>query len=123
MSFAHFTLATRDPRKTGSFFEATLGYKPVETPDNSPHDLCWLEIGPGQQMHLVRVDNFEISTHEKEFGRHIAVFHDLDDFEGLRQRLAENGARLIEPLRETPHQRFFFETPEGYVFEVIERPN
>jgi predicted enzyme related to lactoylglutathione lyase len=71
----------------------------------------------------VRVDHFEISAHEKEFGRHIALFHDLADFDGLKQRLSENGAELIEPLRETPHQRFFFETPEGYVFEVIEKPN
>ena len=55
MSFAHFTLATRDPQKTGAFFEATLGYRQVETPDNSPMDLCWLELGPGQQMHLVEV--------------------------------------------------------------------
>ena len=122
MSFAHFTLATRDPQKTGAFFEATLGYSQVETPDNSPRDICWLEIGPGQQMHLVRVDDFEISEHEKEFGRHIALFHDLDAFDSLKQRLEDNDARLVEPLRETPHQRFFFETPEGYLFEVIERP-
>ena len=122
MSFAHFTLATRDPQKTGAFFETTMGYSQVETPDNSPRDLCWLEIGPGQQMHLVRVDDFEISEHEKEFGRHIALFHDLDDFDSLKQRLVDNGARLVEPLRETPHQRFFFETPEGYLFEVIENP-
>ena len=58
MSFAHFTLATKDPQKTGAFFEATLGYRQVETPDNSPMDLCWLELAPGQQIHLVRVDNF-----------------------------------------------------------------
>ena len=123
MSFPHFTLATRDPQKTGAFFEATLGDRQVETPDNSPMDLCWLALGPGQQLHLVRVDDFEISEHEREFGRHIALFHELSDFDGLKQRLEENGARLIEPLRETPHQRFFFETPEGYVFEVIERPS
>ena len=70
----------------------------------------------------MRVDNFEVSEHEKEFGRHIAVFHDLDDFDALKQRLVDNEARLVEPLRETPHQRFFFETPEGYLFEVIENP-
>ena len=75
MSFAHFTLATRDPQKTGAFFEATMGYRQIETPDNSPLDLCWLEISTGQQIHLVRFDNFEISRHEKEFGRHIALFH------------------------------------------------
>tara|TARA_B100000953_G_scaffold253806_1_gene217182 strand:- start:10 stop:150 length:141 start_codon:yes stop_codon:yes gene_type:complete len=46
MSFAHFTLATRDPQKTGGFFEATMGYRQIETPENSPRDLCWLEITP-----------------------------------------------------------------------------
>ena len=123
MAFAHFTLATTDPQKTGGFFEATMGYRQIETPENSPRDLCWLEITPEQQIHLVRGDDFEISAHEKEFGRHIALFHDLEDFDGLKQRLVDNGARLVEPLRETPHQRFFFETPEGYLFEIIQNPD
>ena len=39
----------------------------------------------------------------------------------LKERLLERGAELIEPLRETPHERFFFRDPNGYIFEVMER--
>jgi hypothetical protein len=34
--------------------------------------------------------------------------------------LQAQGATLIEPLRDTPFQRFFFRDPNGYVFEVVE---
>ena len=40
-------------QKTGGFFEAAMGYRQIETPENSPRDLCWLEMAPEQQIHLV----------------------------------------------------------------------
>jgi hypothetical protein len=33
--------------------------------------------------------------------------------------LTEHGAQLIEPLRPTPFERFFFRDPNGYIFEVV----
>jgi catechol 2,3-dioxygenase-like lactoylglutathione lyase family enzyme len=121
MSFAHLTLPTRDVEKTAEFFEKTLGYPRRTVPDNSPVDVVWLELGGGQQMHVIYVEGFQVSPFEREFGRHVAVFHPLTDFATLRQRLAAAGAELIEPLRATPFERFFFREPvNGYVFEVID---
>ncbi len=38
----------------------------------------------------------------------------------LRERLVAAGARVMEPLRASANQRFFFREPvNGYVFEVI----
>ena len=34
--------------------------------------------------------------------------------------LAKRGAELIDPIRETPFERFFFRDPNGYVFEVVD---
>ena len=68
----------------------------------------------------LHVEDFEPSPFEAEFGRHIALFHPGSEFDGLRTRLVEQGAELIDPLRETPFERFFFRDPNGYVFEVIE---
>ena len=34
--------------------------------------------------------------------------------------LSVAGAPVIEPLRETPFDRFFFRDPNGYLFEVLE---
>jgi len=91
-------------------------------PVNSPVDVVWLDIGRGQQMHVLYVEAFEVSPFESEFGRHVAVFYPRDRFTALKARLIEQGATLVEPLRPTPFERFFFREPvNGYVFEVIDQ--
>jgi catechol 2,3-dioxygenase-like lactoylglutathione lyase family enzyme len=121
MSLAHLTLATQHVDRTASFFERTLGYRRNPVPGNSPVRALWLDIGHGQEMHVLFVEGFAISPFENGFGRHVAVFHPLADFAALKARLADAGAELIAPLRETPFERFFFREPvNGYVFEVVD---
>lgn len=122
MSLSHLTLSTRDVEKTAAFLETTLGYVRDPFPGNVPCETAWLNIGRGQQIHVVYVEGFEVSPFEGEFGRHVAVYYPRPQFEGLRQRLRQHGADLIEPLRATPFERFFFRDPvNGYVFEVIDQ--
>lgn len=121
MSLAHLTLPTRDVEKTAWFLEQTLGYRRDPVPDNVPCETVWLNIGRGQQMHVFYVEGFEVSPFENEFGRHVAVFYPLPQFDDLKRRLEQRGAALFEPLRPTPYERFFFREPvNGYVFEVID---
>ena len=121
MSLGHLTLPTREVEKTASFFERTLGYRRLTVPTNSPVELVWLDLGRGQEMHVFYVEGFSVSPFENEFGRHVAVFYPLAEFDALRQRLESEGAQLFPPLRPTPFQRFFFREPiNGYVFEVID---
>lgn len=121
MSLAHITLATRDVAATSRFFEQTMLWRPIIKPGNIDRTAAWLEVGPGQQLHLLEVSDFAPSPFEAEFGRHIAVFHFGGDFPALKQRLAANGAKLIDAIRPTPFERFFFCDPNGYYFEVIDR--
>ena len=122
MSFAHLTLPTRDVERTASFLEKTLGYLRDPIPENIPCETVWLNIGRGQQIHVFYVEGFEVSPFENEFGRHVAVFYPRPQFDGLKQRLQQEGADLFEPLRPTPFERFFFREPvNGYVFEVIDQ--
>jgi catechol 2,3-dioxygenase-like lactoylglutathione lyase family enzyme len=120
MTIAHFTLATRDVARTGEFFAATFLWRPIERPVNIDRPAAWLTIGPGQEMHLVEVPDFVPSSFEREFGRHVAFFYPARQFAALQARLVAHCAELIEPLRETPFERFFFRDPNGYVFEVID---
>jgi hypothetical protein len=40
----------------------------------------------------------------------------------LKQAVVQHGSELIEPLRTTSFERFFFREPvNGYVFEVIDQ--
>ena len=121
MTFAHLTLATRDVPATSAFFQNTLGWDPISRPDNINQTAAWLNMAPSQQLHLLYVENFKVSEFEAEFGRHFAIFADGKDFTELKQRLVEHGAELIDPLRDTPFERFFFRDPNGYIFEVIDR--
>ena len=121
MSLAHLTLPSREVEKTAAFLEQTLGYPRDAVPDNIPCETVWLNVGHGQQLHVFYVDGFAVSPFEHEFGRHIAVFHPVADFAALKQALHDRGAELIEPLRSTPFERFFFREPvNGYVFEVVD---
>src|SRR5262245_55399362 len=120
MSLAHLTLATRDVRKAEAFFAGALGWRPLARPNNIGRPAAWLQIAPGQELHLVEVADFVPSAFEAEFGRHVAVAFRRADFDGLRARLRAHGAELMEPIRSTPFERFFFRDPNGYVFEVVE---
>lgn len=121
MPLAHFTLSTSEVEKTARFFEATLGYGRNPVPANSPIEVVWFDIGRGQEMHLLHVDGFEASPYEGEFGRHVALYFPLQEFAAIKQRLTAAGAVLIDPLRATRFERFFFREPvNGYVFEVID---
>ena len=119
MSLAHLTLATRDVRRAEAFFAGALGWRPIHRPGNIGRPAAWLEIAPGQELHLVEVPGFEPSAFEAEFGRHVALAFPRAEFEGLKQRLLAQGATLIAPERPTPFARFFFRDPNGYVFEVV----
>jgi catechol 2,3-dioxygenase-like lactoylglutathione lyase family enzyme len=124
MSLAHFTLATPDVEKTARFVDRTFRYRRNPVPADSPVAVVWFDIGNGQEMHLLQVENFEVSGYEGEFGRHVALRHPASDFAPLKQRLVDAGATIIDPIRPTPFARFFFREPvNGYVFEVIEAPD
>lgn len=119
---AHFTLATRDVEATARFLERTFRYPRKPLPANAVGPVVWFDIGGGQEMHILHVEDFEISRHEAEFGRHVAVFHPRPDFAALKRRLLDEGAALIDPIRPTPFERFFVREPvNGYVFEVIDQ--
>ena len=76
--------------------------------------------GDGRQMHIVYVEGFEVSPFEGEFGRHIAVLRPAREIAVLKERLAAEGAEVMQPLRPSAQDRLFFREPvNGYVFEVI----
>jgi catechol 2,3-dioxygenase-like lactoylglutathione lyase family enzyme len=120
LSLAHLTLATKDVEATARFLQEMLGYSRDPAPANSPVETVWLAIGGGQQLHIVYVPDFAVSPFEGEFGRHIAISLPAHKMTALRERLVAAGAQVMDPLRPSARQRFFFREPvNGYVFEVI----
>ncbi len=120
MAIVHFTLPTRDLTRTVAFFESTLGWRRVERPDNIETRAAWLEIVPGQEVHLLEVKGFKASPFEREYGRHIALSYPRARFPELKEQLVRHGAEVIAAMRPTPFERFFFRDPNGYIFEVVD---
>ena len=119
MAIAHITFPTRDLNRTLGFFEAALGWRRIVRPGNIGVPAAWLQVAPGQEAHVIEIADFEPSPFEREYGRHIAVSFPAASFPLLKERLLEHGAELIDPIRPTPFERFFFRDPNGYVFEVV----
>ena len=120
MTFAHLTIETRDVSKTRDFFEQVMKWRVLQMPQNIDIDAAWLEIAEGQQLHILGIPD-STKPVDAEFGRHFALFHPADDFDGVIHRVNEHGGEVIEPIRETPFRRVFFSDPNGYVFELIDR--
>lgn len=119
MGFAHIALATRDVRRAARFFEDALGWRPIDRPGNVARPAAWLEMAPGQEVHLIEVDDFAPPPFEREYGRHLAVTFPIDGFDGLKGRLRALGAEVTAAERPTPFERFFFRSPDGYMVEVV----
>ena len=120
MTIAHITLATRNVAQTCDFFARTLGWQPINRPGNITAKAAWLEIAPGQELHLLEIEAYEPTAFEREYGRHIALEIPLAEFDSLKKRLVDASAEIIAPERATPFERFFFRGPDGYVFEVVD---
>ncbi len=120
MAFAHLAMAVRDVEAASRFLEETLGWRPVERPGNAGRPVAWLEVAPGQEVHLIQVDDYAPSPFDREYGRHLAVRYPISKFESLKEGLRARGAEVIAADRPTPFARFFFRGPDGYVFEVVE---
>ena len=82
MGLAHITLATRNVRRSATFFQEALGWKPLARPGNIAIAAAWLEITLGVELHLIEVPEFEPSSFEREFGRHVAVTFPAQSFRG-----------------------------------------
>ncbi|MFT4550097.1 MAG: catechol 2,3-dioxygenase-like lactoylglutathione lyase family enzyme [Verrucomicrobiales bacterium] len=120
MPLAHLTLATRDVPATAEFFRSVFGWENTPKANNSAIDVEWLDIGNGQQLHVIGVPEFEISPFEREYGRHVAFFASALELTAVKSRLEERGIELVAAERPTPFERFFFKDPNGYVIEVID---
>ena len=121
MTLAHLTIATRDSEATSQFLQTVFDWPLVHRPANVDPTTYWLDIGQGQQVHVLLVEGFEVSPFEKEFGRHFAFLFPAAKLKQIRERLAKLGVEVIPPIRPTPFERFFFYDPNGYMFEMIDQ--
>ena len=119
MALAHVTLATRDLARSTTFFHEVMGWTPIGRPRNNAKPAAWLEIAPGQELHLVEVPEFQPSPFEEEYGRHVALTLPrgrLPAAQGAFDRPRRQGDRSppqysVRPLLLSRSQRLRFRGP------------
>ena len=102
MSLAHFTIPTRDVDGTTEFFQNLMGWREIPVPDNVEVQVRWLDLGRGAQMHVLGIEDFEVSPFEKEYGRHFAFFVSAERLADIKERLPRDyDIPVRPPLRAT----------------------
>src|SRR5438309_1177551 len=80
MPIAHITLAVRDVRRSASFFAETLGWRPIDRPNDIPMPGAWLDVARGWEMDFEGVAASQTGSHT---GTHRSTFF-----------VEQNGSRL-----------------------------
>ncbi len=119
-SLLHATFLVADLDRARVFYEGVLGLAA------SPHrpDLgfpgVWYEIGPGQQIHLMRLPNPEAGLLRPEHGgrdRHVALA--VDDIAVLGAKLSAGGIPYTQS--KSGRRALFCRDPDGNALEFVEQ--
>jgi len=116
----HATVISSDLDRSRAFFEGILQLKPRSDRPNMSFDGIWYDVGPSQQIHLMRLPNPDTGMQRPEHGgrdRHTALA--VKDVEGLRLSLEAAGIAYTRSQSGRPV--IFCRDPDENAFEFIEQ--
>ena len=112
---AQITIPKGAEREAREFYCGVLGLKEIAKPEIlRDRGGFWLEIG-AFQVHIGTEDGFERSATKA----HIA--YEVENLEGWRAKLAENGIEIHEGLQIPFYRRFEFRDPFGNRVEFLQK--
>jgi catechol 2,3-dioxygenase-like lactoylglutathione lyase family enzyme len=111
---AQITIPKGAENEAREFYCDFLGLKEVPKPESlKQRGGFWLEIG-AFQVHVGTEDGFD-RTKTKA---HVA--YEVEDLDGWREKLSENGVRILEGVEIPKYRRFEFRDPFGNRVEFLE---
>jgi len=120
MAIHHASLLVADTARSLAFYRDVLEL----AVDTARPDLgfpgAWLDVGAGQQIHLLELPNPDPVTERPAHGgrdRHVALV--VGDLAGLRRRLDDAG--IDYTLSRSGRQALFCRDPDGNALEFIQR--
>lgn len=118
-SIAHATFLVEDLQKSLDFYCNILQIPQNHSRPNFPFEGAWLDLGAGQQIHLMVLPNPDAVEGRPEHGgrdRHVALV--VEDLE----KLAENFDKAGMPYSRSKSGRaaFFCRDPDGNALEFSE---
>lgn len=115
----HATFVVEDLDKARRFYEQVLGLSANPSRPGMGFAGVWYDLGPHQQLHLMRLPNPESGLQRPLNGgrdRHIAFA--VDDLSALMQKL--DGSGINYNLSQTGRRALFCRDPDDNALEFIE---
>ena len=112
---AQITIPKGSETEAREFYCGVLGLKEIPKPESlQGRGGFWLEVG-AFQVHVGTEDGFD-RTKTKA---HVA--YEVEDLEGWRHKLEENGIKILEGVPIPDYNRFEFRDPFGNRVEFLEK--
>ena len=99
----HVTTMVKDTARAMKFYNDLIGIKQIQSQVDNP-DITWLQLESGIMVHLIVTDEAERMHHAFE----------VEDFEGTKDILQENGYEILrEGVRYDGQAFLFTQDPDG----------
>lgn len=115
----HATILVEDLDRARRFYEQVLGFTASPSRPEMSFSGVWYDLGPHQQLHLMRLPNPEVGLQRPQNGgrdRHIAFA--ADDLSALMHNL--EGSGISYNLSKTGRRALFCRDPDDNALEFIE---
>jgi len=116
----HVSLIVNDTELALGFYQGVLGLSVVEGRPDLGYPGAWLDLGSGQQLHLLELENPDSVSARPEHGgrdRHTA-FH-VKSLNLLTKILEEH--KIVYTLSKSGRAALFCRDPDGNALEFIEQ--
>lgn len=115
----HVSLLVADTGRALGFYRDLLGLPVSDSRPVLGFPGAWLELGAGQQIHLLELPSADAGTQRPEHGgrdRHLAL--DVQDLDAVVRVLAAAGIAFTESR--SGRRALFCRDPDGNAIELIE---
>lgn len=117
----HAGLLVSDLAQARAFYESVLQLTPCPNRPELPYPGEWYDLGSGQQLHLMRLDNPDAASLRPEHGgrdRHIAL--GVSNMAALKSRLDAAGVKYT--VSKSGRAALFCRDPDSNTLEFVEVP-
>jgi catechol 2,3-dioxygenase-like lactoylglutathione lyase family enzyme len=103
----HVTTAVKDTARAMKFYNDLIGIKQIQSQVDNP-EITWLQLESGIMVHLIETDEAPLQPERLHHA------FEVEDFEGTRKILLENGFEILrEGVRYDGQAFLFIHDPDG----------
>ncbi|MGD2112141.1 MAG: VOC family protein [Gammaproteobacteria bacterium] len=118
-AFNHISLLVSDTARALAFYRDVLGLPPSAERPSLGYAGAWLELGRGQQIHLLELDGAGRGVPDRHGGRDYHLALDVADLDAAVAALHDAGVDFT--LSRSGRRALFCRDPDGNAIELVER--